>query len=106
MSVRTVLEDIHEKIARLTPTEREQVRAWLEEHRTEEEFSEDEGEEMTEEDLLIKLKSLEEHYGLSSEEFVRHYDARDPDVLKLDQAGFWRTLYDWWEQKRDETSQS
>ena len=104
MSARTVLEDIQEKIARLTPTEREQVRAWLEEHRTEEEFSEDEGEETTEEELRESLKSFEEYYGMSSEEFVRRYDARDPEVLRFDHAGGWRSVYSWWELKRNEAS--
>lgn len=69
------------------------------------EFSEDEGEEMTEEDLRVKLKSCEEYYGMSSEEFVRRYDARDPEVLRFDHAAGWRIFYDLWEQKRDEASQ-
>jgi len=105
MSARTVLDDIHEKIAQLTPTEREQVRAWLEEQMAEEESPEDESEEITEEELRESLKSFEEYYGMSSEEFVRRYDARDPEVLKFDHAGGWRITYDWWEQKRDEASQ-
>jgi len=106
MSARTVLEDIQEKIARLTPAEREQVHAWLEEQMAAEDSSEDEGEEITEEELRDSLAGYEEYYGMSSEEFVRRYDARDPEVLKFDHAGGWRITYDWWELKRHEASQS
>ena len=104
MSARTVLEDIYEKIAQLTPAEREQVRAWLEEQMAGEDSSEDKGEEITEEELRESLKSFEEYYGISSEEFVRRYDARDPEVLRFDHAGGWRSIYSWWELKRNEAS--
>jgi hypothetical protein len=106
MSTRTVLKDMNEKIAQLTPTEREQLRVWLEEQMAEENSSDDEGGEISEEDLRESLKSFEEHYGISSEEFVRRYDARDPEVLKFDHAGGWRSFYSLWEQVRDEASQS
>jgi hypothetical protein len=119
MSARTVLEDIQEKIAQLTPVEREQVRAWLngrmaqedsleewlEGPMAEDNASDGEGEEITEEDLREKLKSCEEYYGIPSEGFARRYDARDPEVLKFDHAGGWRSFYSLWEQMRDETSQ-
>jgi hypothetical protein len=104
MSAQTVLEEIHEKIARLTPAERQQLRARLDEPIDEENSLDGEGEEITEEELRESLKSFEEYYGMSSEKFVRRYDARDPAVLRFDQAGGWRSFYDWWEQTRDETS--
>ena len=100
MSVKTRLEEVYEQVAHLTPTELAELREWLDEQMA----SNEEGEEMTEEDLRLKLKSYEDCYGMSSEEFVRRYDARDPEVLKFDQAGFWRTFYSLWEQARDEAS--
>jgi hypothetical protein len=101
MDVKTTLEEIYEQVAQLTPAEWAQLRQWLDEQMTRNE----DGEDMTEDDLRLKLKSYEDHYGMSSEEFVRRYDARDPEVLKLDQSGFWRTFYRLWEQARDEASQ-
>jgi hypothetical protein len=96
---------MNEKIAQLTPTEREQLRVWLEEQMAEENSSDDEGGEITEEDLRDKLAGFEEYYGMSSEEFVRRYDARDPEVLRFDHAGGWRSIYRLWEQARDEAPQ-
>jgi hypothetical protein len=105
MSARTVVEELQEKIAQLTPAEREQVHAWLSGQLAEENSFDDEGDEITEDDLREKLKGCEEYYGVSSEEFARRYDARDPEVLRFDHAGGWRMIYDWWEQKRNEASQ-
>jgi hypothetical protein len=101
MSVKTKLEEIYEQVAQLTPAEWAELRQWLDQQMN---GGEDEGEEMTEADLLNALKSYEEAYGLSSDEFVRRYDARDPEVLRFDQCGFWRTIYSLWEQARDDAS--
>jgi len=105
MSARTVLDEIQEKITQLTPAERGQLRAWLKEQMDGENSFADEGDEITEEDLRESLKSCEEYYRMSSEEFVRRYDARDPEVLRFDHAGAWRSIYSLWEQTRDETPQ-
>lgn len=101
MSVQTKLEEIYERLAYLPPDELIQVRTWLDEQMNE---GEDKSEEMTEADLRETLRGYEAYYGMPSEEFVQRYDARDPEVLKFDQAEFWRSFYSLWEQKRDETS--
>jgi hypothetical protein len=100
MSVKTKLDEIYEQVAQLTPAEWAELRQWLDQQMN---GGEDESEEMTEADLRETLKSYESAYGMPSEEFVRRYDARDPAVLKFDQAGFWRTFYSLWEQMRNET---
>lgn len=101
MSVKTKLEEIYEQVAELTPAELVELRGWLDNQMA----ANEEAEEMAEEDLRLKLKSYENSYGMSSEEFVRRYDARDPEVLTFDQAGFWRAFYSLWEQVRDEAAQ-
>jgi hypothetical protein len=101
MSVKTKLDEVYEQVAQLSPDELTQLRAWLDRQMN---GGDDESEEMTEADLRATLKSYEAAYGMSSEEFVRRYDARDPAVLTFDQAGFWRTFYSLWEQERDEAS--
>jgi len=100
MSARTSLNEVYEQVGRLTPTELVELRRWLDEQMAPNE----ESEEMTEADLFRALKSYEEAYGMSSEEFVRRYDVRDPEVLRFDQSGFWRTIYSLWEQERDDAS--
>jgi len=101
MSVKTKLEEIYEQLVHLSSDELTQLRTWLDEQIDE---GEDQSEEMTEADLRETLRGYEAYYRMSSEEFVRRYDARDPEVLKFDQAEFWRSFYSLWEQKRDETS--
>lgn len=98
MSAKTI-DDLRQQIAHLTPTEMAELKDWLE---TQMAAEDDQGEEITLEDLTQTLKGYEEYYHLSSEEFVRRYDARDREVLRLDHAGGWRAIYSLWEQKRDD----
>lgn len=101
MATEIKLERIYDEIQQLAPAELKQLRVWLDHVSPDE----DESRELTEADLLNALKSYEETYGISSKDFVRRYDARDPEVLRFDQGGFWRTICTLWEQERnDETA--
>jgi len=106
------LEAVYKAIQQLPPAERERLRQWLNGNsRTtppasaealEEEDVPKETREEREADLRCNLEKLERIYGIPSDEFVRRYDAREVEVMALDDAGLWRELYRWWEQVRDD----